>query len=852
MVELVIESDLDENLTLGPVEIVARDGEVIVSKNGSVVKRVSGVVRLRVEGNIGIGKLVAIRGDGDEVELAYFTKAREEEFMRFAEAYNSGSFSYASRENGGEVKGNVNTLRWLWQLVKPYRGTLLLGSVFSFAATAFSLVPPYLLKILIDNVLLNGSHPVGLFEEIIAMLVISYALQSLFSSLQSRILNNLGSRIVNELRFRLFSHAVSLDPLFIERVSPSRILSRLTTDAGNTNWLLVWGLPTLVNNLFVLVGIGVILFTLNVTLAMYILIPIPIIVVLILYYRKRSHRLYHRSWRRSADVISAINDTIPNYFVIKSFVKERDESDRLHALLNKLYESNYAINSLNSTVWPLVGFVLTMSTVMIWWIGGMEEMRGIIQLGVITAFIAYASQFYGPIGNLSNTIPFIQQSITSAERIREILDTKPSIQNSPNAKRPRMPAEIVFDHVYFGYDPHIPVLKDVSFRVKPGEKVAIVGKSGSGKTTIAKLLLRFYDVSSGSIVIGGVDIRDIDLEYLRQKIAYVPQDVVLFDTTVGYNVAYGKPDATPIDIIRACKIAQIHNEIVRLPLAYDTVLGERGSYLSGGQRQRLSIARAIIKNPDVIVFDEATSNLDVMSEREVYRAIMSVSRGKTVILITHNVHEVMNSDRVIVMKNGSIVEEGSPKELLSRGGEFYRMFKEQVAEEGLSVLTDDFEPTVDDDVVTDPSRIRVLPSKLRSRVDVSIDGKVYKNLVPRLLFPLTNPHVVGLYDEEMNEIAIIEDYTRLDEESRKVLEEAISYNALIFRVRRIIDIRVKGDYLEWVLDTDRGRAIAHTISRRSVLLLNDAVVIVDKHGNVYRIDLSSLDRRSHKLLYDTI
>lgn len=853
MNELKIETDLDDSLNNSQEEIIALDDKVIVRKDGKILREITNVDKLKVERGIGISRLTAVIKGGKEVEVAFFTKAKEEQFIRFAEAFNNKIVVNEFEEKEKEVKGGIGTLRWLWQLAKPYRKIMILGTILSFSATAFSLIPPYLLKILIDSVFISSTHSMKLFEEIIGLLIMSYAGQFLFSSLQSRTLNNLGSRIVNELRYKLYSHAIFLDPAFIERISPSRILSRLTTDAGNTNWLLVWGLPTLVNNVFILVGIGVILFTMNASLAIYILIPIPIILGLIMYYRKKSHRLYHRNWRRSADITSTINDTIPNYFIIKSFVKEKDESERLHGLLDKLYESNYAINTLNSTIWPLMGFVLTMSTVMIWWVGGLEEIKGLIQLGVITAFMSYASQFYGPINNLSNTIPFIQQSITSAERIREVLDTKPTIYNPPNAKRPEMPSEIVFDHVTFGYDPHFPVIRDISFRIKPGEKVAVVGKSGSGKTTIAKLLLRFYDINEGKILIGGVNIKDIDLQYLRRKVAYVPQDVILFDTTVGYNVAYGNGNVTPKDIIRACKIAQIHDEIVRLPFAYDTVLGERGSYLSGGQKQRLSIARAMVKNPEIIVFDEATSNLDVISEREVYKAIMSVSRGKTVILVTHNVHEVMNSDKVVVMRNGKIVEEGSPQELLKKKGEFYNMFREQIVEEGLRILnSDDQKLDVKDTIIEDMTKVKVLSSDSYSRVNLIINGRLFTNLIPRLLFPVTYPHVVGFYDEDMHEVGIIEDYTKLDENSKKVLEKVIVYNNLIFRVKRIRDIRVKGDHLEWVLETDRGKAEAHTFSRRSIILLDSKVVIIDKFDNVFQIDVNSLDKRSYKLLYETI
>ncbi|MBB5254069.1 ABC-type multidrug transport system ATPase subunit [Sulfurisphaera ohwakuensis] len=484
----------------------------------------------------------------------------------------------------------------------------------------------------------------------------------------------------------------------------------------------------------------------------------------------------------------------------------------------------------------------------IWWIGGHEVISGIIQLGVITAFIAYVSQFYGPINNLSNVLPFIQQSLTSAERIREVLEVKPEITNPENPKKPSMPAEIVLDHVYFGYDPHFPVIKDVSIRIKPGEKVAIVGKSGSGKSTIAKLLLRFYDVNEGKITIGGVNIKEIDLNYLRKKIAYVPQDVVLFDTTVGYNVAYGDENVNEVDIVKACKIARIHDEIVRLPFAYDTILGERGTYLSGGQRQRLSIARAIVKNPDMLIFDEATSNLDVVSEREVYEAMMSVSRGKTVILVTHNVHEVMNADKVIVLNQGRVIEEGKPEELLNKKGAFYEMFKEQINEENIFRKLEISEPKFN--FVND--NIKIESSERRSVVNVIYDGKKYNGLIPKMLFPITNPKFIGFYDENGNEVFLLEDYTKLDKNSRKILETALAYNNLIFSVKKINEINIKGDQLEWDLVTDRGEVTAYTVGRRNVILLDSKVVLIDKNDNLYEIDLNNLDKNSFKLLAETV
>ncbi|GAA5420815.1 vitamin B12 import ATP-binding protein BtuD [Sulfurisphaera tokodaii] len=844
-----VRTDLDRNLSLKEELVKIEGSKIRVYSDGKEIFSVDNIVKLAIESGITIDKLVGYTSDGKSIEIAYFTKKKEDIFKKIVDAFNRNEeieIKDEAIEHSSRV--SMSTLRWLFGIARKYRRRMIIGAILSLITTGLNLVPPYLLKILIDNVLLSSSHSPSLYTDIILYLIMSYSALALVSSIQNRILNNLGSRIINDLREMLYNHVIKHDYSFIERISPSRILSRLTTDAGNTNWLLVWGLPTLVTNLFTLIGIGVILFTLNVTLATYILIPIPVIIIMIIKYRRKSHRLYHRNWRRSADITSRINDTIPNFLVVRSFSKENYESKTLRKLLDKLYESSVSINKMNSTYWPLMGFIVNLSTVIIWWIGGHEVISGIIQLGVITAFIAYVSQFYGPINNLSNVLPFIQQSLTSAERIREVLELKPEITNPENPKKPNMPAEIILDHVYFGYDPHFPVIKDVSIKIKPGEKVAIVGKSGSGKSTIAKLLLRFYDVNEGKITIGGVDIKEIDLNYLRRKIAYVPQDVVLFDTTVGYNVAYGDENVNEVDIVKACKIARIHDEIVRLPFAYDTILGERGTYLSGGQRQRLSIARAIVKNPDILIFDEATSNLDVVSEREVYEAMMSVSKGKTVILVTHNVHEVMNADKVIVLNQGRVIEEGKPEELLNKKGAFYEMFKEQINEENIFRKLEINEPKFN--FVND--NIKIEPSERRSVVNVIYSGKKYNRLIPKMLFPITNPRFIGFYDENGSEIFLLDDYTKLDENSRKILETALAYNNLIFFVKKINEINIKGDQLEWDLVTDRGEVTAYTVGRRNVILLDSKVVLIDKNDNLYEIDLNNLDKNSLKLLAETV
>jgi len=856
--EHVIElrTDLTRELRVGEEVVRVSGRRVEVLRQGRVETRVEGVKSARVESGLGIGKLVVVDGEGREVEVAYFTKRREQAFKKLAEAITKG-IGEVNFDEEREVKGGVGTLKWLWHIASPYKRTMIAGVALSLVATALNLVPPYLLKVLIDNVLLAPTHPKSLFERIIAMLIGSYLALAGVSAIQSYTLNSLGSRIVNDLREKLYNHVMNLDYSYVEKISASRILSRLTTDAGNTNWLMVWGLPTVVTNFFTLVGIGVILFTMDAPLALYILIPVPVIVTLVVSYRRKSHRRYHKNWRRSADMTSKISDTVPNHMVIRSFSREGFEGKRLGDMLNKLYESSVSVNKMNATYWPSMGLALTLATVMIWWVGGNEVIVGTIQLGVITAFLSYVGQFYGPINNLSNVLPFVQQSITSAERIREVMETKPRIVSPPDPKRPNLRDEIRYEGVYFGYDPFIPVVLDFNLKIRPGEKVAIVGRSGSGKSTIAKLLLRFYDVDRGAIYVGRTNLKEIDLSYLRSRVAYVPQDVVLFDDTVAYNVSYGSVEpVTVADVIRACKIAMIHDDVVKLPVAYDTVLGERGTTLSGGQRQRLSIARAVIKDPDMIIFDEATSNLDVSSEREVYRAIVSVTRGKTVLFITHNVHEVMASDRVVVMRDGRIVEEGHPHELITKkGGEFYNTSKDQINEENVRSRQEveqglsNWDPK---DIFADPSEVTISPGDRRSKVHVEYKGKFYENLIPRLLFPISKPEVVGLYDDQGKEILILLDYNGLDQRSRSTLVEAVKLNNMVVQAKKIREIAIKGDQLEWDLITEIGEERVITIGRRNVMVMESKVVLVDKYDNVYEINLQELDKKSRKILDETL
>ncbi|HXQ92134.1 MAG TPA: ABC transporter ATP-binding protein [Nitrososphaerales archaeon] len=864
-----LSTDLDHDLKLGREIVELDETSLGVSRDGIPVTEIKlvEIKQARIEEGIGIARLVVETGDGTVRDVAFFTKKKIRQFRALSNIINNHmvgkDFPPILDEDEKPARYNrASTLRWLLEFMRPYKTKLLFGIAFSVLLAGFNLVPPYLLQILIDSVLISKSPPHGLYIDLTLVLLGSYGIITMLTVLQGYFLNTLGQRVVNNLRGRVYEHAISLPTSFIERMTTGRILSRLTNDVGNTQWLMVWGVPTLTVNILTLIGIGIILFILDAGLAIFVLVPVPFIIYALIRYRKGSFMVYHRNWRRSADVTAMITDTVPAYQVVKSFVREGREAGRLDENLDKLYTAQVDAVKMNLYYWPALGFLTSLATVAIWWVGGNQVIVGGIQLGIVTAFVAYLALFYTPINNLSNIVPFIQQGITSGDRLREIIDAKPEVQTKSDAVSPKdLGGDIVFENVVFGYEPYNPVIKDFNLKIPRGQRVAIVGRSGSGKTSISRLLMRFYDVNSGSVKIGGIDIRDIDLDYLRSKIAYVLQDVVLFDNTVAYNVGYGVPapnekEIGPLDVLHSCKAAGIHKEIMALQLAYDTNLGEKGSTLSGGQRQRLSLARAIIKKPDIFILDEATSDLDVQSEREIYRRMLKLADGKTTILVTHNMYEALSVDNAVIMSNGKIIEEGKPKQLLAAGGQFSSMFKEFNGEIPFEIEDDLSKTDLGDVSVKLPSvelsRLQITGSERISEVNYSDGTKTWSNLTPRLPFPLSQPQIIILENQLGEEVVTINDSEQLEEKSREALKKASRANNFILKVDGIDKVVVRGDELEWHVTTDEGQTVVNTRGRRNVVVMNDKVILIDPLDNISEIDLKKIDKKSMKVLNKTV
>lgn len=854
---LSIKTDLNSKLELRPETLSIAAGKLSVIGDKGVVFSMSTdeLEKSFIEEGLGIGKLVVKTKQGEEKEVAYFTKNKSKNFKKFSDALNQyikeNKLVHTTFKEKTERKAGVSTLYWLYGFAVQHRRLLLIGVLLSLVVVALNLIPAYLLKVLIDSVILAKTHSAALFEELTIVLLASYGISTLVSAIQSYALNTAGNRIVTSLRSKLFAHAVRLSASDIDNISTSRIQSRLISDTGNTQWLMTFGLSTVITNSLTIVGIGIILFFLFPTLALYVLLPIPFVIGLIVSYNKRADRAYHKNWRRSADLITKINDVIPNYTIIKSARREEFEGEEFNSGLKKFYNTSVDITKMELKYWQPIGFLVAIATVLIWWVGGNLVIVGTLQLGVITAFLAYMGMFYAPIQQISVMMPYLQESITSGERLREVFDSEKTGKEPKGKKKADLKKEITFKNVWFGYDPLFPVLKGVTAKIEGGKTTSIVGKSGTGKSTVAKLLLGLYTIDGGDLKFGNTSINEMDIEYLRQQVAYVPQDSSFFDETIAYNISYfSKNQIDPVRILAASKAVELHNEIMKLPLCYDNRIRGRGMSLSGGQRQRLAVARAILGDPDIVVLDEITSNLDAINARKVNNAVMRLESNKTLIFVTHDLNEIINSDRAIVLEDGVAVEQGKPYQLIRQKGRLYKMFRYKIGRAPKREPKKD-KKTLESFIkglVVDQKSISISAGERRSFVDLTYKNKKLKRLTPRMPFPVSDPGFIIFYANKDKDMIAIRDSSKLDQKSKEVLRSAIEVNNFNPKVRLIKDIKITGDGLEWSLMTDKGAMKFITKNRNDIVVKQNYVILIDEFNTPLKIDIGDLDKKSIQLL----
>jgi ATP-binding cassette subfamily B protein len=573
------------------------------------------------------------------------------------------------------------TLFRLWRFARPYRWQLLSGFLLTLAATAAQLVPPYLTMPLMDNVLIpfQNGKPIDwpLVTLYLGGLLGAALLAWVLGWLRTYILALVSERIGRDLRTTTYKHLLGLSLEYFGGKRTGDLMARIGSETDRINVFLSLDLLNFATDVLMIVMTAVILFSINPWLALVTLLPLPIIGWMIHFVREKLRTGFEKIDRVWAEVTNVLADTIPGIRVVKAFAQEKRESERFHAA----NEHNLAMNDKLNKTWSLFSPTVTLLTeiglLVVWAFGIWQISKGDITVGVLTAFLAYIGRFYTRLDSMSRIVSATQRAASSTKRIFDILDHVSSVPEPSNPVHlEKVTGRIELKKASFRYGTRA-VTKDVDLVIQPGEMIGLVGHSGSGKSTLVNLICRFYDVTEGQVLIDGVDVRSVPVAEFRSHIGLVLQEPFLFFGTIADNIAYGKPEATREEIIAAARAAHAHEFILRLAHGYDSLVGERGQGLSGGERQRISIARALLIDPRILILDEATSAVDTETEKEIQKALDNLVKGRTTIAIAHRLSTLRKADRLVVMDRGKIVEIGNHDQLMAIEGHYFKLYMAQ-------------------------------------------------------------------------------------------------------------------------------------------------------------------------------
>jgi len=565
--------------------------------------------------------------------------------------------------------------RRLLKLSRPHTAKFFLAMLCMLAVGSSTAAAAYLVKPALDEIFLNKNADTLIWIPIAVLII--YLLKGLGSYGQTVLMSYIGHRVVADLRYDLYRH-IQLQPLsFFTKNPTGTLMSRITYDVNLIRDTVSEAVTSILKDTFTLIALVCVIFYRDWKLALIAMVVFPVAIYPITAFGRRMRKIARASQVTMGSLTSLLQETISGNRIVKAFSMEDHENKRFSKENERLFKLVMKSVSVRAITTPLMEFLGGVGIAAIVFYGGYEVIQGTSTPGTFFSFLAALLMLYEPAKRLTNVNITIQQGLSAAERIFTVMDTIPEIKDREGANPlPPITREIEFDHVSFSYD-RIPVLKDIKLKIKAGEMIAFAGMSGGGKTTLVNLIPRFYDVSDGGILIDGRDIRDVTINSLRGQIAIVTQQTILFNDTVRNNIAYGDINKRDEDIVMAAKAANAHDFITKLPEGYNTIIGEQGVKLSGGERQRISIARALLKDAPILILDEATSSLDTESEVEVQDALDKLMKGRTTLVIAHRLSTIRNADRIIVIVDGKIVEEGSHESLLAKEGEYYKLYNMQ-------------------------------------------------------------------------------------------------------------------------------------------------------------------------------
>ena len=795
--------------------------------------------------------------------------------------------------------GGRRTAAKVWTLIRPHKWTAALLAVLSLAVVGIGLVPPILLGKLVDDVL-KADQPQSQMDKLLTLLLalvgglLSLRLATAVIAVwKGRVAARVGAALTSDLRTRLVRKLQELPVAYHDRNQVGMLMSRVAYDTEVMQTLVHQTSGGFLLQLLQLVGIGGMLFWINPKLAFFTMLPTPLVIAASWYFTRYLHPRHHHYWEAVGRQAAALTGMLSGIRVVKSFTQEEREFERFRTSSDRLRDSRRNVDASTAFFAALMAFLFGLGELVVWYVGGRDVLGRDMTLGELTAYLMYLTMFYAPLTQLAESTTWISNFLTASQRIFEMLEAPNDIEDPVPAKSPDpFRGGVRFEHVTFGYGDGEPVLRDVDFEVRPGEMIGLVGRSGSGKSTLVSLIGRMYDPKAGRVLVDGVDVREMSRADLRRRIGIVLQDPFLVRGTLAANIVYGRPDAEPERTLKAARSAHAHDFIMRAPFGYDTQVGEGGSGLSGGERQRISIARALLYDPQILILDEATSSVDTESERAIQEALRVFAKGRTTIAIAHRLSTLRDADRLLVFDRGRLVEQGSHAELLARGGVYSSLVTIQTNLQkgvrqlaaagavpgeapGLGLATEDVGgdaalfgggdvPDDDGDEPAGPDfRLRWLdPESATVTWDgpdglcLELDGIVHRELQAIYAFPATHPDgFVSLRKRDPLggdvEIGLVRRLADWPEAAQQALRRSLNRRYLLRRITALQTLRTAGDRIECTAETDTGpatfrldpRSDGHQVYGRNGRLL------VDVDRNYYVIsDLDALPARQRRLL----